>query len=128
MLQMIEHGIRGGISRVTGDRYVDVESQNYITNPNIDKDDPAQQWLLYIDSNNLYGYSMVQKLPYSDFKWLTEEEISNLDSLIRSNKITGEEDVGYVLSVDLIVPKAKRFENFSLAPESKVIQYEQLSH
>jgi len=44
MLQMIEHGIRGRISGVTGDRFVDVESQNYTTNPNIDKDDPDQQW------------------------------------------------------------------------------------
>jgi len=127
MLQMIEHGIRGGISGVTGDRYIDVESKNYVTNPNIDKDDPTQQWLLYIDANNLYGYSMSHKLPYSGFKWLSENEIANLDSLIRNHNITGDEDIGYILSVDLEVPNSKKFENFPLAPESKIIQYDQLS-
>jgi len=58
MLQLIEHGMRGGISTVCGDRYVDVEGKNYITNPKINKNDKLQQWLLYLDANNLYWHAM----------------------------------------------------------------------
>ena len=61
MLQMVERGIRGGISGVTGDRYINVNGKNYVTNINIKENDPLQEWLLYIDANNLYGDSMSQK-------------------------------------------------------------------
>ena len=125
MLQMIEQGIRGGISGVTGNRYINVESKNYVTNPKIKETDPNQEWLLYLDANNLYGDSMSQQLPCSDFKWLTEEEILNLDSQIRNDKI--KQDTGYILSVELIPPKSKKFENFPLAPETKKINIEALS-
>jgi len=33
--------MRGGISSVCGDRYVNVKGKNYITNPDIDKNDPT---------------------------------------------------------------------------------------
>ena len=55
MYRLIENGIRGGISQICGDRYVDVSNNNYITNPNLHKDSPNQDWLLYLDANNLYG-------------------------------------------------------------------------
>ena len=45
MILMFENGIRGGVSSILGDRYVDVENKNYITNPEISKDDENQEWL-----------------------------------------------------------------------------------
>ena len=38
---------------------------------------------MYWDANNLYGWTMIQRLPYSKFKWLSGKEINsfNLDSI-----------------------------------------------
>ena len=30
---------------------------------------------MYIDATNLYGWAMSQELPYSDFEWLSEEQL-----------------------------------------------------
>ena len=51
----IENNLRGGISRVMGDRHVvsDVNEQ-----------------ILYIDANNLYGWAMSQYLPTSELQKL----------------------------------------------------------
>ena len=37
----------------------------------------------YLDANNLYGLSMIQKLPYRNLKWddkITEDDIINFDN------------------------------------------------
>ena len=127
MILMMENGIRGGVSTFLGDQYVDVENKNFITNPELSKDDTNQEWLLYIDCNNLYGNSMIKKLPQKDFKWLNEKNITDLDYMIRNRQVTGDEDVGYILKVDLKVPKSEEFHNFPLAPERKTVKYEELS-
>ena len=31
------------------------------------------------DCNNLYGYAMMMKLPHSEFRWLSSEELSQFD-------------------------------------------------
>lgn len=127
MLLMVEQGIRGGMSGVLGDRKVDVLGKNFVTNPSIDKDAAEQEWLLYIDCNNLYGWAMSQKMPTGGFSWLNETQQNDLERNIRDNLICGDEDLGYILDVDLTVPKSTRFENFPIAPEKKVITEEQLS-
>ena len=53
MMLLSENKIRGGISTVMGDSYV--ESDENKTN-------------LYIDANNLYGRAMSQYLPYHEKK------------------------------------------------------------
>jgi len=50
----------------------------------------------------------------------------NLDGIIRSNSYDNG-STGYILNVDLIVPKTPRFKNYPLAPENKDISTEQLS-
>ena len=47
---------RGGICGIMGDRY-------------INNSDDKSIW--YIDANNLYGYAMMQKLPYKDIDFIT---------------------------------------------------------
>ena len=46
--------MRGGICGVMGNRYIKSHSQRSI-------------W--YVDANNLYGYALMQKLPYKDFEF-----------------------------------------------------------
>jgi hypothetical protein len=127
MLQLLERGIRGGISCVCGDRYVDVEGKNYTTNPSINKNDSLQEWLLYLDAVNLYGYAMTAKLPTGNLEWIGENQLMSLDQMIRNQTYDVDSDSGYILNVDLVVPKTKKFENYPLAPESKTIEIEQLS-
>src|SRR5207244_8503877 len=125
MILMIENGIRGGISQVCGDRYKDINGKNHVVNSEIDKDSLYQEYLMYLDANNLYGYAMKQKLSISDFKWV--EDMIEIDKKIRNNEITGDEDYGYILNVDLKINKDKRFNNLPLAPENKAIPNEKLS-
>nr|UPO70845.1 hypothetical protein [Zygogramma bicolorata] len=53
------------------------------------------------DATNLYGHSMSQPLPTHDFKWLTPEEISNLDLM----GVGDNDSYGYVLEVDIHYPQ-----------------------
>ena len=59
-------------------------------------------FLMYADANNLYGWAMSKKLPVDGFKWVddlsifTEDFIKNYDE---------EDDVGYLLVVDIEYPK-----------------------
>ena len=65
MLLMFESGIRGGYSSVLGKRYVKAN------NKFVEDYDPnkPENYLLYLDANNLYGWAMSQLLPTGDFKW-----------------------------------------------------------
>ena len=72
LLLLLENNIRGGISSVMSDRYVqstsDMQRQrSCIQNTSgIQSDENTK--LLYIDANNLYGWAMSQYLPTGDFK------------------------------------------------------------
>ena len=60
--------------------------------------DKEEEFLQYLDANNLYGRAMSQKLPVSGFKWkkdklkFNEEFIKNYDE---------DSDKGYILEVDV---------------------------
>ena len=64
MLLMVEKEIRGGICHAIY-RYVKANNE-YLKNDNKDKE---ESFLQCLDSNNLYGWAMSQKLPVSGFKW-----------------------------------------------------------
>ena len=53
--------------------------------------------IIYWDANNLYGWAMIQDLPYGGFKFLSEKQIKsfNLDSIAENSLI------GYILEIDL---------------------------
>ena len=44
------------------------------------------KYIMYLDSNNLYGWAMSQYLPTGDFKWMSEKQINKLD-LANTQKI-----------------------------------------
>jgi len=71
----------------------------------------------------LYGYAMSLKLPTGNLQWC---ETGKLDEMTR-NQTYDDGDTGYILDVDLVVPKTTKFENYPLAPETKTIKTEQLS-
>ena len=86
--------IRGGISNVSH-RYAEA---NNIYMGNRFNPEKETSYISYFDANNLYGFIMMQKLPYRGFTWLTDEEI---DYLFKNQK----EMFPCVLEVDLEYPK-----------------------
>ena len=58
---MFEHGIRGGISGIFGDLYIESDNNTKI---------------LHIDMNNLYGFAMLQYLPTGCFQIYENKSIT----------------------------------------------------
>ena len=93
MLLMVEKGTRGGICQVIH-RHAKANNK-YMKNYN--KDD-ISSYLMYLDTNNLYGWAMSQKWPVNGFKWakylskFNETFIRNYDE---------NSDIGYFLEVDI---------------------------
>ena len=52
---------------------------------------------MYLDANKLYGCAMSQPLSTSNFKWLTDEEMEELDLMI----IPDDSSRGYILECHL---------------------------
>jgi len=73
----------------------------------------------YVDANNLYGKVMSMKLPYGGYKWLSEEEISNLDIF----SFHEEQDEGYLIECDLEYPDSLHWQHndFPVAAETTKI-------
>ena len=80
MLLMVEKGIRGEIFHAIY-RYAKANNK-YMKNYD-EKEESS--YIQYLDTNNLYGWAMSQKLPVSGFKWekdmskFTKEFIKNYD-------------------------------------------------
>ena len=64
MYQMIEKGIRGGISTIMK-RYTKANNKH---TKGYDKD-KMSIYIPYLDANNLYGWAMSKPLPYKNFCW-----------------------------------------------------------
>ncbi|XP_031634853.1 uncharacterized protein LOC116348124 [Contarinia nasturtii] len=95
MLLFIERGIRGGISQCSK-RYA--RANNKYT----ENHDPELEsnFLMYLDANNLYGWSMLQYLPHSDFRW-NHEEFTAADIMA----LRDDSCMGYIFEVDLEYPQ-----------------------
>ena len=39
-------------------------------------------YIMYLDANNLYGWATLQPPPTSNFKWLEDEEMEELDVIM----------------------------------------------
>ena len=65
MLLMVEKGVRGGICYIIH-RYAKANNE-YMNN--YDRNIISSH-LIYLDANNMYGWSMSQKLPVNGFKWV----------------------------------------------------------
>ena len=102
MILLLENKIRGGISSVMGDRYVQSDENKKI---------------LYIDATNLYGHSMSQPLPFDEIKFDNNVELEDILNT------PDDSDIGYLIEVDLTYPNniKEKTKNFPFAPVNKKI-------
>ena len=116
----VEKEMRGGISMVSK-RYAKAN------NPLVDSYDPEKpnSHILYLDTNNLYGWATSQPLPTGAFRW--EEDCEGLAESIVSHPSDSPE--GLILEVDLKYPRElhKAHNAYPLAPERMVVQDEWMS-
>ena len=117
MYQFIEKGMRGGVSYIAN-RYGKANNK-YMEG--YDKKKPSK----YLDANNLYGWAMSQYLPYGSFKWLSNEELNNIDL----GKYKEDSNDGLILEVDLEYPKDLHalHNDYPLAPEKVKVSKDMLS-
>ena len=109
MVQFLEQAKRGGVSFINT-RHLKIEEEN--------------EEIVYVDLNNNYGSAQLKKLPYKDFRFLTNEEIENFDL---TQDFDG--DKGYFIECDIKYPKRlhKTHSNFPVAPEILEVNYDHLS-
>ena len=89
----IEKGLKGGISYTA-------KRQSEANNKYMKNYDPTQ-WsicILYLNMNNLYGWSMSGYLPCGGFKWSKNADTFNV------NSISENFPTGYILEVDVKYP------------------------
>ena len=103
---------RGGICGIMCDRY-------------IGNSDGKTIW--YIDANNLYGYAMMQKLPYKDFQFTTTTTTTTLDTIINT---PDDSDHGYyiVCDIDYTNECKERTEQLALMPNKRKINDNELGY
>ena len=97
MLLIVEKGIRGGICHSIY-RYAKADNK-YMKDYDKNKESPYPQ---YWDVNNLYGWTMSQKLPVNNFEWIKDTSQFNGDFIKDYN---GESDEGYFIEVDVQYPE-----------------------
>ncbi|XP_051171108.1 uncharacterized protein LOC127287984 [Leptopilina boulardi] len=93
MIMFIERGIRGGISQCSN---IYAHANNHYMKNYNEKEETS--YIVYLDANNLYGWAMVQALPYGGFEW-----VKNIDNTFNFN-IPDDSPFGYILEVDLDYP------------------------
>ena len=119
MYEMIEAGLRGGMTQTTCKK---VEANHKDMGDDYDSRKESSYIDFYLDSNNLFGLSMIQKLQYINLEWddkITQEYIINYKN----------GSMGYILEVDVEYPKELHdlHNDYPLAPEVKNVKANMLS-
>lgn len=113
----ISRGIRGGLSFIS-------KREADANNKYLKKYEPSMKstYIIYIDCNNLYGWSMLQPLPYKDFEWVAID-------LKRIMQLEIDSEFGYIVQVDLEYPQHlhSMHSDYPLAPEKRKINKAMLS-
>ena len=117
--------MRGGMCGVMGDRYIRSQSQSQrsIREPASQMAEHDQRSIWYIDANNLYGYALMQKLPYKDFEYSN----STLDKVLNTSD---DSDYGFWLICDLeYTNECKEItSNFQLLPHRREVENNELGY
>ena len=114
----IEKGSRGGICYITK-RYAKANNK-YMSD--YDPEKPST-FIIYLDKNNLYDWSISEYLPYGEFEWL--ENVDKLDVM----SINKKSEIGHFVEVDLKYPDElhELHNNYPLAPEKLAVTNDMLS-
>ena len=119
---MIENSIRGGISTISN-RY------SKANNTFLEYYDPTKPttFITYLDANNLYGFCMSEPLPVGDFRFLTQNEIDQVQLHLAT--IPEDSPTGYIIDCDLSYPAHlhDKHSDYPLAPEHLTVAEEILS-
>ena len=112
--------MRGGICGVMGNRYIKSQSQSQSERSMAELD---RRPIWYIDANNLYGYAIMQKLPYKDFEYSN----TTLDEVLNTSD---DSDYGYWLICDLEYTNEckERTSNFQLLPHGREVENNELGY
>ena len=116
LLLLLENTIRGGISNVMGDRFVESNENKQI---------------LYIDANNLYGWAMSQYLPTGTFEKLYFPQQYELEQIVEDFRFIPDNNTyGFFIDCDLEYPaeikeKSKTF-HFVLMKQKQILSVSQI--
>ena len=94
---MVEKGIRGGICHAihryakANNKYMKIYDEN-----------EESSYTQDLDANNLYGWTISQKLPLRNFKWITN--VSKIDKDFTKN-YDEDSSKGYILEVEVEYPR-----------------------
>ena len=123
MYHFIEDSIRDGISMITT-RYAQAKSH---TLPGYDASRPHRH-LIYLDANNVYGWSMTQPLPTGGFRFLRPDAVKALAPVGGggSHPMMPKTDT---YEVDLHYPQHLHdaHDDYPLAPETMEIGFDMYS-
>lgn len=101
--------IRGGVSMAVN-RYAEANNE-YMSNYDPTKE---KSFIIYLDSNNLYGQAMSQYLPVSNFKWIPLPHVK-VDKLLQKK---ADSPKGYIIECTLRYPSHlhDKHSDYPLAP------------
>ena len=125
---MIEDSLRGGLSFV-GKRYIKANNQYMVDFNPLEK----TTYNLYLDANNLYGYSMCEPLPFGNFMLLDKEKqfedfyyLSKVDSILQLDPYGKK---CYFYKIDGYIPESlhDHFSDFPLFPEKMEVEMDMFS-
>jgi len=119
ILDIFEKSKRGGLTFVSSKRYVKANNQH------IAGYDPKSKstYLLYLDANNLYGWAMVQALPYKDIKFSND---TTLETILET---ADDATTGYMVEIDISFDSSihEKLKQMPPCPESIIPQEEWFS-
>ena len=122
MFEFFERGIRGGMTFVNK-HFVRVNSERV---PDVYDSTKKHTDILYVDANNLYGNALSQKLPQSEFKWMSERELAEVN-ISEFDYVGG--DVAHIFEVDMEYPPEVQdvSRDVPFCPEKETIGASELS-
>ena len=131
MLDDFVEAKRGGICDIMGDRYINNGNAYGNSNSNgngnqgtcFADDNDHGKTIWYIDANNLYGYAMMQKLPYKDVKYSD----TSIDVILNT---PDDSDHGYYIVCDTNYTNSckERSQQLALMPSKRKINDNELGY
>ena len=95
-----------------------------VNNKYMNSYDPEKplKYIIYLDANSLYSWSMIQYLPYAGFKWIDPE-------MFDLNNVRADSERSHILEVDLLYPKEihKANNDYPFCCEHKILEDDMLS-